>query len=101
MGSEAQTIDQVYTERAQLVAFLTTVYPAHISPDPEGSDWDYVFVDTPTGQMSWQFSPADQHFVKGLASYSETWDGHTTEEKYERLDRLVDHRVAHEKWETR
>lgn len=99
MGNEAQTIDQVYTERAQLVALLATVYPANLSPDPDGSDWDYVYIDTPAGQLSWQIAPADRRFIKGVARYKTEWDGHTTAEKYERLERLVTFRAAHEKWE--
>jgi hypothetical protein len=74
------------------------VYPAHWSPDPDGSDWDYVYVYTPTGQLSWQVSPADASFIKGLARYSAKWDGHSTREKYERLDRLVELRVNTERW---
>jgi hypothetical protein len=48
---------------------------AGISYDPyEMVDWPVVFIELPTGQVSWHV-PAHIH----------AYDGHTTEEKYERI----------------
>lgn len=83
--------DAVYRERAHLVAHLATIYPSTIGhTDPAEPEWAVVVVETPTGQMSWHVSPVDldlfRHVTRSTVS---TWDGHTTDEKYERLRRLI------------
>lgn len=85
----------VYTERARLVAFLASVYPSRIGPDPKDPAWFVVTVDTPVGQMCWHVSDADRlerhlfdHVTPEVPS-DEPWDGHTTEDKYQRLEQLV------------
>lgn len=37
--------------------------------------WPVAFIDLPTGQISWH-----------LPGYLNGWDGHTTKEKYDRID---------------
>lgn len=83
--------DAVYRERAHLVAHLATVYPSTIGPhDPNWPEWSVVIIDTPTGQMSWHVAPTDLDLFRHVATSTiNTWDGHTTEEKYERLRRLI------------
>lgn len=82
--------DKAYTERARLVAFLARLYPAEIRD--AGSDWAIVLIDTPAGQMSWHLSREDRelfhHVDWSNAVGSVKWDGHTTEQKYERLAEL-------------
>lgn len=47
---------------------------AGIRIDPDEPEWPVVFIELPTGQVSWH---VPQHDVP--------WDGHTTEEKYQRI----------------
>lgn len=81
-------MDSVYRERAHLVAHLAASYPSTIgyfdSAEPE---WAVVIIDLPTGQASWHVSPDDMDLF-GHVPRSEvnTWDGHSTEVKYQRLD---------------
>lgn len=85
--------DRAYEERNRLVAFLARLYPsgrartAILGWDPE---WhNCVYVDTPLGQMSWHYHDRDAWLFEGLPAYEGKWDGHSTEEKYERLVRLT------------
>lgn len=86
-------MDDVYRERARLVAHLASLHPSHIGfTDPAEPDWAVVVVETPQGQMSWHVSPADQglfNHVRRTKPSDAPWDGHATEEKYERLARLT------------
>lgn len=89
-------MDSVYRERAHLVAHLAALYPSVIGyNDPAEPDWPVVYVKTPEGQLSWHISPEDVdlfgHVTFGnlVSRQTVTWDGHSTEEKYARLDRLT------------
>lgn len=86
-------MDDVYRERARLVAFLAASYPSHASfSDSAEPDWLVVTVETPQGQMSWHVSPDDQglfNHVRRTRPGDRSWDQHTTPEKYERLARLT------------
>ncbi|MFB7739560.1 hypothetical protein ACFC08_35475 [Streptomyces sp. NPDC056112] len=78
----------VYRERAHLVAHLAALYPSTIGlTDPSEADWAVVTVNTPEGQMCWHISPNDYDLFEHVPrSLDAAWDGHTTEEKYARLD---------------
>lgn len=78
----------LYTERAHLVAHLARVYPAHLAEDPDEPAWLVVCVHTPTGQMGWHIAQDDLVMFDQLLVEANDFDGHTTVEKYERLDRL-------------
>lgn len=86
----------IYRERAHLVALLTSLYPSCGSyNDPENPDWLVVYVETPSGQMSWHIHPDDEDLFPNLqrcATYE--WDGHTTETKYERMKELQNSAVT-------
>lgn len=75
--------NDVYRERAHLVAHPSTI-GYH---DPNEPDWAVVIIDLPTGQASWHVSPDDMDlFGHVQRSEANTWDGHSTEEKYARID---------------
>jgi hypothetical protein len=82
-----------YLERNRLVAALATCYPAGTAITPiEGWAPEFcncVFIDLPTGQASWHYHDSQAHLFAHLPPYAGTWDGHTTEEKYERVARLA------------
>lgn len=89
----AKERDYVYFERNNLVSLLSTIYPSCLGVDTSQKDkqWqNVVYIETPEGQMSWHFEvkllPMFSHLV---FKEGELWDGHTTEEKYERLARLI------------
>lgn len=81
----------VYRERAHLVAFLAAAYDSTIGyTDPDEPDWAVVVIRTPEGQMTWHISPDDMDLFDHVEREPEhVWDGHTTEEKYERLKALT------------
>lgn len=84
--------DAAYLERNRLVAFLARQFPSGIAKTAiEGwaDDWHgCVYIDTPTGQMSWHYHDSHAHLFAGLSPYQGRWDGHTTEQKYQRLAAL-------------
>ncbi|MEN3308914.1 MAG: hypothetical protein V7603_5116 [Micromonosporaceae bacterium] len=53
--------------------------PAGVGYEPTDPCPVVVYLDLPTGQVSWH-----------LPAYSRTWDGHTTVEKYQRVAAFVD-----------
>lgn len=88
----AGAIDGAYNERNRLVALLARLYPSGLKrTEIEGWDPEWqgcVYIDLPTGQASWHFHDREAHLFDGLPDYSSEWDGHTTEEKYQRVGAL-------------
>lgn len=98
--------DNAYYERNQLVAALSKIYPAWLGWHRE-KDWEdewrnIVYIRIPTyelclkqvqggymakfkRQLSWHIHEDDLKYFEHLKQGLETWDGHTTEEKYRRL----------------
>jgi len=83
--------DQAYWERNQLVAHLSKLYPAHLYIDPRETDeWKTcVCIHSPTGQLTWHVPAKELEHFKHLIVEPNHWDGHTTEEKYQRLSRIA------------
>lgn len=86
-----------YAERNQLVALLARMAPwigwgAGIGRHPDSDatwerDWMTIaFIDLPTGQASWHFHDSEYRLLAGLPKYLKEWDGHSTEEKYRRVN---------------
>lgn len=84
--------DDAYKERNQLVAALTKVFPsgtAKTAIEGWSEDWHgCVYVDLPTGQCSWHYHDSHAYMFSKLPAYTQAWDGHTTDQKYERLRQL-------------
>lgn len=89
--------DSAYSERNKVVALLARIAPwmgwgAGHGRHPESDagwerDWmNIVFIDLPTGQASWHLHDSEVHLLAGLPKYLKDWDGHTTDEKYRRVD---------------
>lgn len=82
-----------YGERNRLVSFLSALFPACIAPHV-GEEWDVcwrnvIIIETPAGQMSWHIHSDELPVFAHLPNDGRyKWDGHTTAEKYERLERL-------------
>lgn len=92
--SQPTELDRAYYERNALVAALSKVYPSHImdhGPDPSWEPaWrNIVCIETPAGQLTWHMHESHMHMFAHLKPRDEnTWDGHTTVQKYERLAAL-------------
>lgn len=78
-----------YNERAHLVALLAAIYPSTWGIDFDEPGWHVVYVQLPTGQASWHISPNDRDLFAHVPGPSGEWDGHTTEQKYDRIDKLA------------
>lgn len=49
-------------------------------------DWhNCVYIDLPTGQVSWHYHDSHTYLFSDLPQYSGGWDGHDTPEKYRRV----------------
>lgn len=93
--------DGAYSERNKLVALLARIAPwmgwasgrGHHPEEDQSWERDWrtiVFIDLPTGQAAWHFHDSEQRILGWLPRYLKPWDGHTTEEKYERVDSALD-----------
>lgn len=85
-------LDSVYEERDRIIALLSTVYPSYISRDmAKAKGWQHVvYIETAEGQLSWHISDMELHLFSHLTiRHDSGWDGHTTEEKYRRIEKLV------------
>ena len=90
--------DAAYVERNRCVAALARIlladgYGAWLAEHPDDPNWDpewktIVFIDGPTGQMSWHLHDSDVALFDGLPRGPNSWDGHSTPEKYARLARI-------------
>ena len=90
-----QSKDRAYAERDMCVALVAHMVKSFFGKAGlarhEGADWEddwrnIVFIDLPTGQVSWHFHDSEMHLFKELGAYEGKWDGHTTEEKYARVN---------------
>ncbi|WP_202237015.1 hypothetical protein [Actinacidiphila reveromycinica] len=79
----------VYRERAHLVAHLAAILPSTMADDPSDPDWRIVYLDTPSGQWSWHIAQRDLDLFAHVPDGEATWDGHTTDEKYQRVRDLT------------
>lgn len=88
--------DAAYAERNRVLAALTKCvralnYPTWLGKHPESdAAWDpewrtIVFMLCPLGQMSWHIHDSEVAMFDGCERAGDAWDGHTTEQKYERL----------------
>lgn len=84
--------DQGYVERNLVVAALARLFPSGLSktniPDWSPEWHNCVYIDLPTGQVSWHYHDDHVHMFDGLLPYPGEWDGHSTAEKYHRLAAL-------------
>jgi hypothetical protein len=81
-------IDDVYRERQHLVSNLSAKHPSGLvsSVDEDGVTWPIVYIELPTGQVSWHISDVDLDLFSHVPYRDIKWDGHNTSEKYRRLD---------------
>jgi hypothetical protein len=93
--------DGAYSERDRCIAMMAKM--AQIlglrcglgKHDPNDASWDqdwmnivYIEFPAPDGrsvQTSWHVHDSEMHLFERLPSYDKPWDGHTTDEKYQRM----------------
>lgn len=86
--------NDAYHERDKLVAALSKMFPASLERHPAEEEWEddwrwIVFVELPTGQATWHIHDSELPMFKHLLRETGLrWDGHTTDEKYQRLAAL-------------
>jgi hypothetical protein len=86
--------DDAYTERNRVVALLSAIYPSHLCiHDPNDTAWEndwrtIVCIHSPNGQLTWHLHDSHVPLFDHLEMDHTHWDGHTTEEKYRRVDEL-------------
>lgn len=87
-----------YTERNRLAVVLAQIAlergwaaGRHVDPTQDPEWRNVVIIDLPTGQISFHIGIADcsTSGFKSLPRYPGTWDGHTTDEKWERVSQFV------------
>ena len=86
--------DGAYRERAHLVAWLAATHESVIAPAPDIDEdgWQilYLYSSAHGWQMSWHIHPRDAELFKDVTHVAADhphaqWDGHTTEQKYNRI----------------
>lgn len=114
--------DQAYWERNQLVAALSKIYPSWLEKHPASDKtWDkdwrtIVFIEIPTEeltnkyvqggfmsrqtrQLSWHLHDSDVVWFDHLEKRKgNSWDGHTSQEKYRRLNCLTTKKKWYQFW---
>lgn len=97
----AEQKDAAYRERDMCVAALARaagrlgclVWIGRHQGDPWDDDWrNIVFLELPTGQVSWHIHDSELPMFEWVIRFDQvnaSWDGHSTEEKYRRLDRWL------------
>lgn len=91
-GPNTTPLENVYRERAHLLAWLAALNPAVIAPAPdvEEPDWQLLFIDAGGRQASWHIAPRDAELFVDVDRVEPgdpraQWDGHTTTAKYLRI----------------
>lgn len=81
--------NQAYHERNHLVAALARLYPSGVTKtDIPGWDDEWhgcVYIDLPTGQISYHFHDSEAQLFDGLPAYDKSWDGHSKDDVHARL----------------
>jgi hypothetical protein len=87
--------DAAYAERNQCVALIARLvmkmggFAGVTKTAIEGwePEWhNCIYINLPTGQVSWHFHDREAHFFTGIPRINTIWDGHDTPEKYRRVN---------------
>lgn len=89
--------DAAYNERDKCLVLLALMAQRiglkvgmGLHVDKPGEEWDadwrnILFIDLPAGQVSWHIHESEARWFYFVGTYDGVWDGHTTEEKYQRV----------------
>jgi hypothetical protein len=91
--STLDKLNTAYTERNRLVALLSTMFPSgkkQVGVEGWDEEWcNTVYIDFPWGQGSWHYHSSDAHLFSHLKEYEGVYDGHTTVDKYKKIEDYV------------
>ena len=84
--------DGAYDERMHLVAALARLFQSGIR-DTDSADWTpawkgCVYIDLPTGQISYHYHTRHAALFQDLPPYDQPWDGHSKDDVHHRLAAL-------------
>lgn len=96
--------DAAYQERNRCVAAIAQLalvmgWRAGLALHPESdttwaADWrTIVWIELPTGQVTWHVNDSEAGLFSFLKHGPFAWDGHSTSEKYDRLEGLSHKRI--------
>lgn len=90
-NAAASERNRIYTERNRVVALAARMakdrgLDVAVALEADAPGWMVVYIELPTGQVSWHFPAADSAYFDGLPFGARAYDGHTTQKKYERVD---------------
>ena len=92
MPSELESGLTLYRQRAYLMGGYVGMFGGVFShTDRQAPEYPVLYVETPKGQLSWHIHPEDKDVFDGLnvpTVEGYPWDGHSTEEKYMRIEAL-------------
>lgn len=84
--------NSAFAERNLLVAALSKRFPGGLARhENDGRTLflrDVVYLDLPTGQVSWHLLPSQLEWFRHMGPYEREWDGHDKREVYSRLQAL-------------
>ena len=86
--------NNAYRERDMLVCALSKLFPSYLARhDESDTSWEdewrwIVFIDLPTWQVSWHIHDSERDMFNHLEVKENNWDGHSTDEKYRRLQAI-------------
>lgn len=88
LDQKSTQLADVYEDRNVLVLLCAKLaamagLPVGVRSDAQAPGWPVVFIELPSGQVSWHI-PADAAKRLKLDTHSKEWDGHTTQEKRDR-----------------
>jgi len=90
-----EAVDDAYLERNRVVALLASMVPAvrcRTAIEGWSDDWcGCVYLTLPTGQASWHYHDSHAHLFAHVPEGAAVWDGHSTDEKYERVAQAAYH----------
>ncbi len=90
--------DLAYLERNKCVALIARMALAmgckaglsKTAIEGWSDDWhNCVYIDLPTGQVSWHLHDSQLSLFNDLPRYECVWDGHDTDEKYRRVAQFL------------
>lgn len=81
--------DGAYDDRMHLVAAMARLFPSGVR-DTVTPGWTpawkgCVYIDLPTGQISYHYHTRHEALFAGLPAYEKPWDGHDKGEVHARL----------------
>ncbi len=98
LAKAVDTRNKAYAERNMCVALIARLaemlgYKVGMKQH-EGEEWEdewrhVIFIDLPTGQLSWHLHDSELENFPGIVPYLKEWDKHTTEEKYQRIAAFI------------